>query len=103
MHENSSQTTPEPAAAPQPARRIKFDRWLFDYDIDNTEAAKQLDVHPLSIGRWRKKFDDPMRRIPPQKIIRAVEHLSDGVVRFEDWDRPCDVAYLTPASDGAGQ
>lgn len=103
MLDNSPQLTPNRAPPEQPARRIKFDRWLFDYDIDNVAAAKHLDVHPLSIGRWRKKFDDPARRIPPIKIIRAVEQLSSGVVQFEDWDRPCEVAYLTPVADGAAQ
>lgn len=98
MLDQSPSQTHEPGR-PSRAQRTKFDRWLFDYDIDNVSAARMLDVHALSIGRWRKRYDDPGRVIPPTKIIRAVEALTQGVVRFEDWDRPCDVAYLTEAHE----
>lgn len=103
MLDNSPHATPDRTPLPQPVRRIKFDRWLFDCDIDNVAAGKLLDVHPISVGRWRKRFDDPKRPIPPAKIIRKVEQLSAGVVQFDDWDRPCEVAYLTSAADEAGQ
>lgn len=91
-----------PSQAEEPVRlsrvqRTKFDRWLFDHDVDNVSAARMLAVHALSIGRWRKRYDDPGRVIPPTKIIRAVETLTQGEVRFEDWDRPCDVAYVVTA------
>jgi hypothetical protein len=86
----------EPPAA-KPALRVKFDRWLFDFDIDNVEAGRLLNVHPLTIGRYRKRFDDPDRRVPDALFMKAVFELTRGVVEFEDWFRPCGVAYLSDA------
>lgn len=103
MLDNSPQAMPDCPPRPQPVQRTKFDRWLFDCDIDNVAAGKLLNAHPISVGRWRKRYDDPKRQVPPTRVIRDVVSLSDGVVQFEDWDRPCEVAYLTPAADGAGQ
>lgn len=92
-------------AAPvlRPVQRIKFDRWLFDFNIDNATAARLLNCHPLTIGRYRKLFDDPNRPKPNADFIRAVEQLTAGAVTFEDWFRPCDVTYdaCEMASTGA--
>ena len=82
------------ATAHAPVQRIKFDRWMFDHDVDNVTAADLLDAHPVSVGRWRKAFSDPARRIPPPDIIRKVHALTAGAVAPEDWYRPCGVNYL---------
>lgn len=79
------------------AQRTKFDRWLFDRDIDNVRAAEMLDAHPVSVGRWRKRFDDPERRVPPRAKILDIETLTGGDVTLIDWYRPCGVVYVTPA------
>lgn len=94
---------PAPTPARKPVQRTRFDRWLYDFDIDNKTAGQLLGVHPMTIGRYRKLFDDPARQVPTANFIRDVERVSGGLVRFEDWHRPCDVVYLTPPADGAAQ
>lgn len=100
---------PTENAAPdlQLAQRVKFDRWLFDRDIDNVAAAKFFDSHPVSIGRWRKRFDDPDRRVPPSGKIMEIAEKTGGEVGLPDWYRPCGVLYVEgePVSDApeAGQ
>lgn len=93
----SPMTETSPIAGLKPAMRIKFDRWLFDLDIDNVGAGKLLNVHPLTIGRYRKRFDDPDRRVPDAMFMKAVAELTGGSVEFDDWFRPCEVTYVTVA------
>jgi uncharacterized radical SAM superfamily Fe-S cluster-containing enzyme len=91
MSETEAQTRPVRV------RRLKFDWWLFSAGMDNVEAARRLNCHPVTIGRYRKPFDDPSRPTPDAAFIRAAEQLTDGEVSFEDWFRPCDVAFVTEA------
>lgn len=91
--------TAQAAAAegfPAPSLPIKFDRWLWERDVDNVTAAQVLNVAPMSIGRWRKRFGDPDRRVPPPEKILEIERATDGEVQLLDWFRPCPVAYVDP-------
>lgn len=86
----------------KPVRRIKFDLWLFEVGLDNVGAGRLLDAHPLTVGRWRKQFDDDRRRVPPADKVRDIFRLSEGVVGLEDWHRPCGISYV-PIDAEAGE
>lgn len=86
----------EKPALMKPVQRIKFDRWAFDHGVDNVWLGAQLGAHPVSVGRWRKYYDHPARRLPPPDIIHKIDTLTAGAVRPEDWYRPCEVKYLPP-------
>jgi hypothetical protein len=87
--------TTEPVT-PMPVQRVKFDRWLWERDIDNVVAAEMFDSHPMSIGRWRKRYDDPDRRVPPAEKVLEIERRTGGEVQLLDWFRPSVVAYVDP-------
>lgn len=78
-------------------RRVKFDRWLFDHGLDNVEAGRLFGAHPLTIGRWRRRFDDPARRVPPKGKIREIDEVTSGEVGLLDWYRPALVLYVEDA------
>ncbi|MDP3853642.1 hypothetical protein [Phenylobacterium sp.] len=102
---------PDPVAlaAHSPLQRIKFDRWMFDHGLDNIACAELLGAHPMSVGRWRKPYDDPARRIPHADMIHKITLISAGQVQPEDWYRACGVRYVpvspseAPAALGVGR
>lgn len=88
--------TPDADAAPAVVQRVKFDVWLWFRDIDNIAASVMFDAAPMTIGRWRKRFDDPDRRVPTAEKIAEIEAKTAGDVGLQDWLRPCPVTYVDP-------
>lgn len=97
-----------PPSQLEQVQRTLFDRYLFDRDLDNQQAANLFGVHPITIGRWRKRFDDPERRVPPRRKVREIASLTAGVVGEIDWHRPAYPTGYAPtppqaADEGEGQ
>lgn len=84
-------------AALTPVQRVMFDRWLFDFDLDNVAAGQLFKVHAVTIARWRKRFDDDTRVIPSRAKIAEVAAVSRGIVQPGDWYRPSVATYGPPA------
>lgn len=90
---------PQPAPLPQ---RTKFDRWLWERDITNAVAAKQLGCVGETVRRYRLPFDDADRRIPDQLMLGKIHTLTGGAIKPADFYPPELTAGAPEASDEVG-
>jgi hypothetical protein len=76
--------------------RTPFDRWLWDRDVSNVEAARLLGRHPMTIARWRLPFSDDRRRTPDRNAVRDIISLTDGEIGRRHFDPPVDFSCAYP-------
>lgn len=93
------------ASPPEPLQRNEFDRWLWERDIDNVAAGRELGLHPLTVGRYRKPFGHSERRTPDVEALARIKAYTGGEIDelafVPPHLRPGYVAPDAPAQDAA--
>ncbi len=84
--------------APLPLNRPKLARWLWERDLDNSQAADCL-------GRTREwvrlvclPFDDPRRRIPQREDMDRIFAFTNGEVTPADFYQIVEGGASSPAA-----
>jgi len=64
----------------QPAFLTKFGAWLSRCGHTEAEIARQLDIHPCQIGRWKRG-----RTRPTIRLMKRIRRLTKDAVTESDW------------------
>jgi transcriptional regulator with XRE-family HTH domain len=57
--------------------------WIAEKGLTQREAAKLFNVHEISLNRWMSG-----RMLPRRPQIAIIEHVTEGRVRWTDWESP---------------
>ena len=74
-------------SAPAPIARSNFDRWCWERDISNVQAAGVLGCAIESVRRYRLPLDDENFRPPKVRTLILIEEWTAGEITSRDFER----------------
>ena len=82
---------------PAPIQKPKLARWMFERNISNTDAARQLDCSRQTVLNITQPFGSPSRTVPHEALMEKIVRWTAGEVTAGDFYPPHLNGQAAPA------